>query len=180
MSKENEQLLIAYFPTKETAEQAAHEMKDWDKQYSKIHLGAVGIVSLGDDGHVKTEKIGSRATSEGAKWGVLVGAIAGIFTGGIGLVGGALAGLAVGSVTGTMFHRGLGMTDEEKQKLEQHLAEGGVALAVMVSEEQAEATESVLSALCDEVTSCKVDAATIEHFRSSSTDGTPPYVPGRP
>jgi uncharacterized membrane protein len=73
MSKENEQLLIAFFPTKESAEQAAHELKDWDKEYANIKLGAMGIVSLGDDGHVKTEKIGSRATGEGAKWGVLVG-----------------------------------------------------------------------------------------------------------
>lgn len=169
MSKENEQLLIAYFPTKESAEQAAHEIKDWDKQYSKIHLGAIGIVSLADDGHVKTEKIGSRATSEGAKWGVLVGAVAGIFTGGIGLVGGALAGLAIGSVTGTMFHHGLGMSDEEKQNLEQHLADGGVALAVMAHEDEAEAAESILSALCDEVTSCQLDPETLEHLHSSST-----------
>ena len=52
MSKENDQLLIAYFPSKETAEQAAHELKEWDKTYAKIKLGAMGVVSLGDDGHV--------------------------------------------------------------------------------------------------------------------------------
>ena len=111
MSKENDQLLIAYFPSKETAENAAHEMKEWDKEYSKIDLGAMGIISQDDGGKIKTEKIGSRATGEGAKWGILAGAVAGIFTGGIGLVGGALAGMAVGSVAGAMFHRGLGMTD---------------------------------------------------------------------
>lgn len=168
MSKDNDQLLIAYFPDKESAEKAAHELKEWDKDYAKIKLGAMGIISSDDKGHIKTEKIGSRATGKGAKWGVLAGAVAGIFTGGIGLVGGALAGLAVGSVAGAMFHRGLGMSDEEKQNLEDHLAGGGVALAVMAHENEAEAAESILSALCDEVTSCELDPATLEHLQSAS------------
>jgi len=170
MSKENEQLLIAYFPTKESAEEAANQLKDWDKEYSKIKLGAMGIVSMNEEGQIKTEKIGSRATGQGAKWGVLAGAVAGILTGGIGLVGGAVAGLAVGSAAGTIFHRGLGMSDEEKQGLEQHLQEGGVSLAVMARDEDAEAVESILSALCDEVTSCELDPAALEHLQSASSD----------
>ncbi len=170
MSKENEQLLIAYFPTKATAEDAAKELKAWDKEYAEIELGAMGIISKGEDGKVKTEKVGSRATGKGAKWGVLVGAVAGIFTGGIGLIGGAVAGLAVGSIAGTMVHRGLGMSDEEKQSLEQHIADGGVALAVMAHEEEAAAVESVLSALCDEITSCQLDPETLEHLLSSSSE----------
>jgi len=169
MAKDNDQLLIAYFPDKVSAEKAAQELKEWDKEYAAIKLGAMGIISSDDKGHVKTEKIGSRATSEGAKWGVLAGAVAGIFTGGIGLVGGALAGLAVGSVAGAMFHRGLGMSDVEKQNLEAHLAAGGVALAVMAHEDEAEAAESGLQALCDEVTSCELDAATLEHLQSASS-----------
>ncbi len=169
MSKENDQLLIAYFPNKESAEQAAQELKDWDKAYAKITLGAMGIISAGDDGRVKTEKIGSRAAGKGAKWGILAGAVAAIFTGGISLVGGALAGLAVGSVAGAMFHRGLGMSDEEKQNLEQHLAGGGGALAVIAHENEAEAAESILSALCDEVTSCELDPTTLEHLQSSGS-----------
>ena len=138
MSEEHNQLLIAYFPSKDSAEKAAHELKEWDKEYENIKLGAIGIISQDDEGHIKTEKIGSRATSEGAKWGILAGAVAGILTGGIGLVGGALAGLAIGSITGTMFHRGLGMSDEEKKRLEEHLMGGGVALAVMAQENQSE------------------------------------------
>jgi uncharacterized membrane protein len=80
-----------------------------------------------------------------------------------------LAGLAVGSVAGTLFHRSLGMDDDEKQNLEQHLADGGVALAVMAHQDEAEAAESILSALCDEVTSCQLDPETLEHLHSSST-----------
>ena len=61
------------------------------------------------------------------------------------------------------------MSDEEKQNLEQHLAGGGVALAVIAHENEAEAAESILSALCDEVTSCKLDPTTLEHLQSSSS-----------
>lgn len=170
MSNDNDQLLIAYFPTKETAEKAAQELKDWDKEYERIKLGAMGIVSIDDEGHVKTEKIGTRATGTGAKWGILAGAVAGILTGGIGLIGGALAGLAVGSVAGSLVHRGLGMSDEEKQNLEQHLRSGGVALAVIAHEDEAEAAESILSALCDEVNSCQLDPETLAHLQSAQSD----------
>ena len=51
----------------------------------------MGIVSIDDEGHVKTEKIGTRATGTGAKWGTILGAAgglaAGLLTGGIGLEG---------------------------------------------------------------------------------------------
>lgn len=169
MAKEHDHLLIAYMPDHETAEQAAQDLKEWENSYSTIRLGAMGIISRKEDGQIKTEKIGSRATSEGAKWGVLAGAVAGIFTGGIGLVGGALVGLAAGTIAGTMFHRGLGMSDEEKENLDQHLAGGGVALAVMVNESEAHAAESILAAICDEVNSCQLDPETLAHLQESSS-----------
>ena len=78
MSKKTDQLLIAYFPTAEAAHEAAKEVKEWDKNLIKIDLGAIGILTMDEDGKVKTENIGDRATGKGAKWGLVVGAVTGV------------------------------------------------------------------------------------------------------
>lgn len=71
-----------------------------------------------------------------------------------------------------MVHRDLGMTDEEKQKLEQHLVDGGVTQAVMAHEDLAAAAESVPSALCDEVNSCALDPAAWDQQQAASSVST--------
>lgn len=169
MSK-SDQLLLAYFPTAEAAREAAEVVKQWDKNLFLIDLGAMGILTMDEDGRVKTEKIGDRATATGAKWGLLVGAVTGIFTGGLSLIGGALAGLAVGSVTGALFHRGLGMSDEEKEELETFLKGGGAALAVITPTEQLKPTLSVLHTRTQEVTVCRMKEQTIAEVEQASTD----------
>lgn len=168
MSKKTDQLLIAYFPTTEAAHQAAEDVKEWDKNLIKIDLGAIGILTMDKDGKIKTEKIGDRAAGKGAKWGLLAGAVTGIFTGGLTLVGGALAGLAIGSVTGALFHRGLGMTDEQKDQLETHLKDGGAALAVITPEEQVQPTISVLATRSDEISVFQMEDETVEELQEAS------------
>jgi uncharacterized membrane protein len=170
MSKKTAQLLIAYFPTADFAREAAEFVKEWDKNIIEIDLGAMGILTMNEDGKVKTEKIGDRATGKGAKWGLLVGAVTGIFTGGLTLVGGALAGLAVGSVTGALFHRGLGMTDQQKEQLESHLKDGGAALAVITPEEQVQPTVSVLSDRSKEVSVFRMDDETVQELQEAGGD----------
>lgn len=170
MSKKTDQLLIAYFPTADAALEAGKFVKEWDKNIIEIDLGAMGILTMDEDGKVKTKKIGDHATGKGMKWGLLAGAVTGIFTGGLTLVGGALAGLAVGAVAGAMFHRGLGMTDEEKEQLEAHLKEGGAALAIITPHEQVQPTKSVLATRSDEIYVFQMDEETVEEIQEASDD----------
>ena len=170
MSKKTDQLIIAYFPTADAAREAGKIVKEWDKDIIEIDLGAMGILTMDEDGKVKTEKIGDRATGKGAKWGLLVGAVTGIFTGGLSLIGGALAGLAVGSVAGALFHRGLGMTDVEKEQLEAHLKDGGAALAIITPHEQVQPTKSVLAARSDEISVFQMDDETVKKMQEASGD----------
>jgi len=169
MSKKTDQLLIAYFPTAEAAREAAEAVKEWDKNIIEIDLGAIGILTMDEDGKVKTEKIGDRATGKGAKWGLVAGAVTGIFTGGLTLIGGALVGLAVGSVTGAMFHRGLGMTDEQKDQLETHLKEGGAALAVITPKEQVQPTKSVLATRSKDISVFQMDDEAVQELQEASS-----------
>ncbi|MBE2220239.1 MAG: DUF1269 domain-containing protein [Anaerolineae bacterium] len=160
----NNNLIIAYFPSAEAAKEAAQKLKQWDKKQEDIKLGGIGIITLDKKGNLETHKVGERGTSSGAKWGVALGAVAGIFSGGIGLVGGVVAGAAVGAVGGALFHKSLGMEDEDKTRLETHLQNGGAALAVMVDEYEAGPTKAELANLDGKVEHYAVSDATVAHL----------------
>lgn len=127
-------LILSYFPDKAAAEKAAEELKEWDKNMIEIKLGSIAILSVDEKGELQSDKVGTKSMGKGAKWGLALGAVAGIFTGGLTLLGGALLGVAAGALAGAFVHSDIGMTDEERERLEQHLQAGGAALAVMADD----------------------------------------------
>lgn len=160
MANKNRNLIVAYFDSVAAADAAAQQLKHWDKEDVDIKLGGMGIISL-EDGSLKTHLVGAHAAGTGAKWGTILGAtgglatgilaVAGVLTGGIGLIPGALAGLALGAAGGALFHKHIGMTDEDRARLEDHLRGGGAALAVMADDDEVEATKAEIAALGGDV-----------------------------
>ncbi len=150
MSNKNRNLIVAYFNTADEADAAAVKLKLWDKDRKDIKLGGMGIVTL-EDGELKTHKVGARAAGTGAKWGTILGAAgglaAGLLTGGIGLIPGAIAGLGLGTGTGALFHKQVGMTDEDKARMMKHFEDGGAALAVMADDFEVEPTKAEIAEL---------------------------------
>lgn len=152
----NRNLIVAYFPDVESADKAARQLKHWDKENKAVKLGGMGIISE-HKGKLKTHYVGYRAAATGAKWGTILGAtgglatgvmaLAGVLTGGIGLIPGAVAGLAVGTVAGAMFHKRVKMTDEEHARLENHLRNGGAAVAVMADDFEVGPTKAEIASL---------------------------------
>ncbi len=172
----NNNLIIAYFPNDKAAKDAAKKLKHWDKKTDDVKLGSIGIITLDKKGKLKTHKVGARATGTGAKWGVALGAVAGLFSGGITLVGGAVAGAAVGAVSGALFHKSLGMEDEDKARLEDHLKVGGAALVVMVDEYEVNPTKAELASFEGEVEHYAVSEATVAHLQEEHGDEEPTKV----
>ncbi len=168
MANKNKNLIIAYFPSREKAEQAAEDLKHWDKQHLNLKLGGMGIMTAGEDGKLKTHKVGARAEGTGAKWGLIVGAATGILSGGITLIGGAIAGLAAGTVAGALFHKRIGMTDEDKDRLVNHLKDGGAALAVMADDDEVEPTKFQLSSQGGQVQSYNVPDPEMEELEEAA------------
>jgi uncharacterized membrane protein len=166
----NKNLIIAYFPDAKVAKDAAKKLKQWDKVTDDIKLGGIGVVTLDKKGKLITHKEGERTTSSGAKWGVALGAAAGILSGGIGLIGGIVAGAAVGAVGGALFHKSLGMEDDDKARLETHLQNGGAALVVMVDEYEVGPTKAELSSFGGEVEHYAVSDATVAHLETEHGD----------
>ena len=170
MANKNRNLIIAYYPSKYKAEQAAKDLKNWEKSQNDIKLGGIGIITEDEEGNLKTKKVGAYATGTGAKWGLILGAAAGILSGGITLIGGAIAGLAGGAVAGALFHKKIGMDDDDKARLIQHLKDGGAALAIMADDEEVDPTKFELSSLGGEVESYTVPEETADELEAAAAE----------
>ncbi len=167
MSNKNKHVIISYFPNPEAALDAAKQLKKWDKANKDIKLGGIGILTWKKN-KVKTRKVGSRAGGTGAKWGIALGAVTGILSGGVTLIGGAVAGAAGGAVLGALFHKSLGLTDADKERLEQFLQDGGAAVVVMADEIEVYPTSAELTSLGGKVENYLVPEQTMEQVEEST------------
>lgn len=176
MANENRNLIVAYFRNAEAADEAAQQLKHWDKNESDIKLGGMGIITM-EDGELKTHKVGARAAGTGAKWGTILGAtggaatgvlaLMGVLTGGIGLIPGAIIGLIVGAGAGALFHKKIGMSDEDRARLENHLKTGGAALAVMADAVEVQPTREEIASLGGDVEHYTLPDEIMEEFEET-------------
>jgi uncharacterized membrane protein len=143
----NDQLVVAYFDSKDQAEQAADALKSWDKASEDIKLGALAVVSKNDKGKVETTKMGPRNTGKGAVIGVIAGAAVGLLTGGLSIVGGAILGTALGAGAGALSKQGIGLTQEDMDQMKSEVDAGHAALLVMVDAAEVADTTAELTRL---------------------------------
>ena len=173
MANKNKHVIIGYFPSNEEATDAARQIKKWDKAYDDIKLGGIGVLTWKKN-KIKTRKVGRRAAGTGAKWGLALGAVTGILSGGVTLIGGAVAGVAGGAVMGALFHKNLGLTDADKERLEQHLQGGGAAVVVMADADEVYATQAEVVRLGGRVEDYQVPEETMAQVEKST--GVEPVV----
>ncbi len=167
MSNKNRHVVIAYFADVAAASNAAAQLKDWDKANDAVKLGGVGILHW-EDGKIKTKKVGQRATGKGAAWGTALGATLGILSGGVTLIGGAIVGVTAGALTGALFHKGVGLSDEDKSRLEDHLKNGGAAVVAMADEDEVAMTSEELTRLGGTVENFQVPAEHVEQLEAAT------------
>lgn len=127
MSKpKNDYTVIAVFPNMDAAKDAHDQLHDWKKDNDK-HIGDTGYVYKKGD-KVKTKR--GHKTGEGAEWGLVVGAIAALLSGGLTLIPGLIGGAAAGAFVGAFVHKGLGISKDDVDKLGADLDGGKVAMVV--------------------------------------------------
>jgi uncharacterized membrane protein len=143
----NDHLVVAYFDTKAQAEQAADSLKNWDKANDDIKLGAIAVVSKNEQGKVETDNLGPRNTSKGATIGVIAGAAAGLLSGGLTVVGGALLGGILGGGVGALTKQGIGLSQEDLDRMQAELDAGHAALLAMADEDEVADTTAELTRL---------------------------------
>jgi uncharacterized membrane protein len=123
------QLVLAFFGSEAAADGAVNEIKQWDKASKEIRLGAIGVLVKDDKGKIKTHKLGQRKT----KGGAVLGALAGVLSGGISVLGGAV----VGGILGAFFHKGLGLSKDDLARIDSELDGGKAAVGILAEPEEA-------------------------------------------
>lgn len=172
MANKNRQVLIAYFPNDYAADTAAQSLKAWDKANDAVKLGGVGILTW-QDGKMKTHKVGAHAAGTGAKWGTILGATLGILSGGVTLIGGVLAGATAGAVGGALVHKRIGLTDEDKARMEEHVKNGGAVVVVMADDFEVEPTKAELASLGGTVEAYQVPEEHAEELEAAPAEAAP-------
>jgi uncharacterized membrane protein len=143
----NDHLVVAYFDSKAQAQQAADSLKNWDKANDDIKLGAIAVVSKNEQGKVETDNLGPRNTGKGATIGVIAGAAAGLLSGGLTIVGGALLGGVLGGGVGALSKQGIGLSQEDLDRMQAELDAGHAALLAMADEHEVADTTAELTSL---------------------------------
>ena len=143
----NDHLVVAYFDSKDQAEQAADSLKSWDKANEDIKLGAMAVVSKNEKGKVENTDLGPRNTGKGAAIGVIAGAAAGLLSGGLTVVGGALLGGILGGGVGALNKQGIGLSQEDLDRMSSELDAGHAALLAMADEVEVADTTAELTRL---------------------------------
>ena len=146
MADAAERALIAYFDGAAQAEQAAQDLRTWDKANEEIKLGALGVLTKNAEGKLETKNLSARNTGKGAKIGLGLGALAAVFSGGLTLLPTALGGAVGGGLVGSLSKKGLGLSDDDLQQLSAELEGGRAALLVVCDDPEVEATTAQLAA----------------------------------
>ena len=133
------QLVLAFFGNEAAADEAVNAIKGWDKASKDVKLGAIGVLVKDDKGKIKTHKLGKRKTGTGA----VLGAVAGVLTGGVSVVGGAI----VGSILGAFFHKGLGLSKDDLARINGELDGGKAAVGIVAGPDDAADVTAKLAAL---------------------------------
>jgi uncharacterized membrane protein len=115
---------------------------------------AMGVLVLGADGKVKTDKVGTHSAGKGAGIGFVLGLLGPV---GWGLGLGIGMGATTGAVLGLLHHKGLGLHDADRERISAALSDGKAAVGVLTPVGESQAVEAKLAELGGET-----EARTIE------------------
>ena len=86
----------------------------------------VGVLVVDEKGQIKEHRLGQRSGKAGAGIGLVLAVIAPPTL---------LAGMVGGGIIGHFHHKGLGLTDEDRERIAAELAGGKAAIGVLVEED---------------------------------------------
>ena len=131
-------LVLAIFDDEPAADQAVEALKTWDKSDELVKLDSVGVLVLDKNGEVKSQKLGRRSVAKGAGIGVVLGLLTPVGIAAAAVGGGALGGL---------HRKGLGMTDDDRDRIADDLSDGRAAVGVLTTHNEAPIIEAKLKEL---------------------------------
>jgi uncharacterized membrane protein len=158
----NKQLVVAFFESEDAADEAAEEIKNWDEGRGDIEVESIGILVKDKKGKIKTHKLGKRKTGTG----VVLGALAGILSGGLTLVGGAV----IGGLLGSLFHKGLGLSKDDLTRFDSELDAGRAAVCLLTEYSEVTTFSNKLAALGGEPETHEVTEEALDHAEAAAEE----------
>ena len=113
-------------------------------------MGAIGVLVKDEKGNVKTHKLGTRRTGTGA---ILFG-VAGMLSGGVTVLGGAL----FGGIPGSFFRKGLGIAKDDLARIGTELDGGKAAVGILAPAADIAAVSAKLTELGGSIETYEVTA----------------------
>jgi hypothetical protein len=132
------QLVLGIFADEAAADAAVATVKEWDKASEEVELGAIGVLVVDDKGKLKEHKMGQRSTKKGAGIGLVLAIVAPPT-----LIAGAIA----GGILGALHHKGLGLSDADRERLGAALAGGKAAVGILAPTGESELVSAKLAEL---------------------------------
>jgi hypothetical protein len=157
----SKQLVLAMFDSELAADDAAAAMKTWEKATADIKLKSVGVLVLDKDGKLKVDKVGRRSTFKGAGIGIILAMVTPIGLG---------AAIIGGAVLGALHHKGLGIPDDERERLAGELLGGKAAVGVVSDVSEAAAISEKLAELGGTPETHDLDDAALAEVDKAAAD----------
>jgi len=158
------QLVLAFFASEAAADSAVNNIKVWDKASKDVKLGAIGVLAKDDKGKVKTHKLGQKKTGTFA----VLGALAGVLSGGVTVLGGAV----VGGILGAFFHKGLGLSKDDLARIGKELDGGKAAVGILAQPDEAAGVSAKLAELGGVPETHEVSEEALDQV-TTATESTP-------
>ena len=138
-------LVLAFFADEAAADAAASTVQE-----SGVADGdAIGVLALDPSGKLAVEKVGATSVAAGVGIGaclLVLGPAALGFGVGAAVVGGGV-GMAGGAVGGSMHHKGLKLSGEDKERIAAELSTGKAAVGVLAHADQSASVQAKLAEL---------------------------------
>ena len=116
------QVILGIFADEAAADAAVEALKTWDDDNIDIKLDSIGVLVVDDKGQIKEHKLGRRSGGKGAGIGLVLAVIAPPTL---------LAGIVGGGVIGHFHHKGLGLSQEDRDRIIAELAGGKAAVGIL-------------------------------------------------
>lgn len=116
------QLVLAIFADEAAADAAVDALKAWEKT-NNVAPRPVGVLVVDDKGRIKEHKLGQTAGGKGAGIGLVLAALTPPTL---------IAGIVGGALVGHFHHKGLGLSDADRERIASELSGGKAAVGVLV------------------------------------------------
>jgi len=161
------QVVIGIFADEAAADAAVESLKAWDDITDEVKLSAIGVLVTDETGQIKEHKLGSRSGKKGAGIGLVLAIVAPPTL---------LAGIVGGGILGHFHHKGLGLTDNDRQRIEAELSSGKAAVGVLVPTAEAGAIAGKLTELGGDVEAHDVTEEALQAVAATADEPAAPVV----